>query len=285
MAETSLSYKKKDRKSSADSSEGDCHSPEDKKIKFGPGGEAEFDEVQSVFEMAEDLPPKLNAVLSKLNDMEKKLEKLDHLESYVKSLEGKIKEINTKVDRFETTRVLVNEIDKGMAFLNSEVESLKQTLEGQKEEMDTLRQENLYMGVYQRRENLRFHGIPEKKDEDNTQEVLVNFMKAELGIEDADKIEFQRVHRIGKPRSNSSGKPRQIIARFLRYSDRERVMDRATRLRGKKIGISPDFPKEIVERRKKLMPKLTAAKKAGKRASFSRPEPDKLYVEGILVDI
>ena len=100
--------------------------------------------------MAEDLLPKLNAVLRKLNDMEKKLEKLDHLESYVKSLEGKVKEINTKVDRFETTSVLVNEIDKGMAFLNSEVESLKQTLEGQKEEMDTLRQENLYMGVYQR---------------------------------------------------------------------------------------------------------------------------------------
>ena len=80
MAETSLSYKRKDRKSSADSSEGDCHSPEDKKIKCGPGGEAELDEIQSVFEMAEDLLQKLNAVLRKLNDMEKKL---DHLESYV----------------------------------------------------------------------------------------------------------------------------------------------------------------------------------------------------------
>ena len=124
--------------------------------------------------------------------MEKKLEKLDHLESYVKSLDEKIKEINAKVDRFETARVLVNEIDKGMAFLNSEVESLKQTLEGQKEEIETLRKENLYMGVYQRRENLRFHGIPEKKDEDDTHEVLAKFMKAELGIEDAEKIEFQK---------------------------------------------------------------------------------------------
>ena len=273
MAETSLSQKRKDRKSSTDSSVDDCHSPEGKKIKFEQVGEAEFDEIQSVLEMAEDLLPKLNAVLRKLDDMEKKLEKLDHLESYVKSLDEKIKEMNAKVDRFETTRVLVNEIDKGMAFLNSEVESLKRTLEGQKEEIETLRKENLY----QRRENLQFHGIPEKKDEDDTHEVLVKFMKAELGIEDAEKIELQRVHRIGKPISNSSGKPRQIIAQFLRYPDRDRVMDRATRLRGKKIGISPDFPKEIVERRKKLMPKLIAAKKAGKRAFFSRPEPDKLY--------
>ena len=129
-------------------------SPEDKKIKFGPVSEAESDEM---FEMAEDLLPKLNAVLRKVNDMENKLEKLDHLESYVKGLDEKIKEINTKVDRFETTRVLVNKIDKGMAFLNSEVKSLKQTLEGQKEEMETVRQENLYMGVYQQRGNLRFH--------------------------------------------------------------------------------------------------------------------------------
>ena len=83
MAEISLSYKRKDRKSSADSLEGNCHSPEDKKIKFGPVGEAESDEIQSVFEMAEDLLSKLNAVLRKLNDMETKLEKLDHLESYV----------------------------------------------------------------------------------------------------------------------------------------------------------------------------------------------------------
>ena len=93
--------------------------------------------------MAEDLLPKLSAVLRKLNDMEKKLEKHDLLESYAKSLDEKIKEINTKVDRFETTRVLVNEIDKGMAFLNCEVESLNQTLEGQKEELETQRQENL----------------------------------------------------------------------------------------------------------------------------------------------
>ena len=40
------------------------------------------------------------------------------------------------------------------------------------------------------------------------------------------RIEFQRVHRLGKP-NNSSDKPRPIIARFLRYSDKEMVMDQA----------------------------------------------------------
>jgi len=43
-------------------------------------------------------------------------------------------------------------------------------------------------------------------------------LKTELGMEDADELEFQRVHWIGKW-SSSDGKPRQIIARFLKYPD------------------------------------------------------------------
>jgi len=43
------------------------------------------------------------------------------------------------------------------------------------------------------------------------------------------------------------------------------------------------FPKEIVDRRKKLLPKFFAAKKAGKPAYFSQAEPDKLFIDGRLI--
>ena len=69
-------------------------------------------------------------------------------------------------------------------------------------------------------------------------------------------------------------KPRQIIARFLRYSDRERFMNNARKLKGKNFRISADLSKEIVDRRKKARPKFFAAKKAGKSAYFSRAEPN-----------
>ena len=49
---------------------------------------------------------------------------------------------------------------------------------------------------------------------------LYNFLETELGIEDARRIEFQRVHRVGKEKRNPM-EPRAIIARFLRYPDRE----------------------------------------------------------------
>ena len=50
----------------------------------------------------------------------------------------------------------------------------------------------------------------------------------------------------------------------------------------KKFGISAHLPKEIVDRRKKVLPKFFAAKKAGKSAYFSRAEPDKLFIDGRL---
>ena len=58
---------------------------------------------------------------------------------------------------------------------------------------------------------------------------------------------------------------------------------RAKKLKGKGLGISADLPKDIVNRRKQLMPKFKKAKEDGQSAFFKRSEPDKLYIEGIRV--
>ena len=120
------------------------------------------------------------------------------------------------------------------------------------------------------------------KFKENSREVLVDFFKNNLGIDDAESIELQRVHRIGKYDSEQT-KPRQMIARFLRYPEREEVFSKAGRLKGTGLGISADLPKSIVEARKKLISKFKAAKKDGKTAFFSRAEPDKLYINGVLI--
>ena len=103
------------------------------------------------------------------------------------------------------------------------------------------------MVVYQRRENLRFYGIEEDLEgAEGTRQVLISFLQSKLGIDDASDIEFQRVHRIG-PFNQQAPKPHQVIARFLRYPDRERVMSNARKLKGKKFGISAHLFKEIVD--------------------------------------
>ena len=99
-------------------------------------------------------------------------------------------------------------------------------------------------------------------------------------MENADQIEFQRVHRVGK-RVSSNGKTRQINARFLKYPQREEVMSNARKRTGKNFGISPDLPSEILERRKRKIKQFKLAKKDGKTGLFSRAEPDKLFIDGV----
>ena len=41
-----------------------------------------------------------------------------------------------------------------------------------------------------------------------------------------------------------------------------------------------DYPKEIIEIRRKQMPKLKEAKKNGLKVAFRKTEPDKLYING-----
>ena len=115
---------------------------------------------------------------------------------------------------------------------------------------------------------------------EDTRKVLVNFIEDALGIQDAKGIEFQRVHRMGKPRTGSGNGSRTVIARFLRYSDRERVFKCGRKLKDTNFKMFEDIPKELHELRKTQMDKLKKAKKDGKRAYFNKFEPDKLFIDG-----
>ena len=132
---------------------------------------------------------------------------------------------------------------------------------------------------------MKFFGIPENeasasegKDAIGTIDVLCEFLHNVLGFGDPKRnMEFQRVHRIDK---SVRGKPRPILARFLRYQDRETVLHAGFGLKDTGYMILQDFPQEIIERRRKQMPKLKEAKKRSQEVSFSKSEPDKLFIDG-----
>ena len=107
----------------------------------------------------------------------------------------------------------------------------------------------------------------------------MEFLSNQLGFHYPEEIEFQRIHRIGK----KGDRPRMIIARFLRYADRERVMNNAFKLKETDFKIFEDLPKELFSLRKKYLPAFYEAKKAGKKAVFSKSEPDKLFIDGKLI--
>ena len=108
----------------------------------------------------------------------------------------------------------------------------------------------------------------------------MEFLSNQLGFHHPEEIEFQRIHRIGKKRD----RPRMITARFLRDVDRERVMKQnAFKLKETDFKIFEDLPKEFFSLRKKYLPAFYEAKKAGKKAVFSKSELDKLFIDGKLI--
>ena len=116
---------------------------------------------------------------------------------------------------------------------------------------------------------------------ENTKEIIYNFMEQELQIQNAparNRIEFQRVHRVGKERGKKS---RPIIAKFLCYCDREEVLFKARKLlKDNTFSVYEDMPKELYELRKAQLKKLRNAKERGDTAYFSKKYLDKLFKNG-----
>ena len=75
--------------------------------------------------------------------------------------------------------------------------------------------------------------------------VLVNFIKDVPEIEDADDIKFQRVHRMEKAKKDGHGS-RIIIARFLRFPDRDRVSNAVENLKALIIRCMRTSPKSCM---------------------------------------
>ena len=102
-------------------------------------------------------------------------------------------------------------------------------------------------------------------------------MATELKIskEDVHYISCERVHRIGKS-SHTDSKLRPLIAKFTYHKDKEFVISQA---KNPNLAVARDFPKEVVGKRKLLLPTLKDAKKKGHTAALVY---DKLYINGQL---
>jgi hypothetical protein len=134
------------------------------------------------------------------------------------------------------------------------------------------------------RDNLVIVGMPEVQDEseNDIRNSLLKLFEETLLIEDASSIRIARCHRIfRRARKNQpkDARPRDIVARFAYFPDRQRVFRNARNLQGHEpqMFINEQFPAEIDRRRRVLRPVMKAAKNKNLRASLSR---DKLIIEG-----
>ena len=212
-----------------------------------------------------------NAPLAETDEKLERLLKLtDEFETYksrVKSLEGEQKSMQESLGSSQ------NEIKEIQGLQDNIAEQQKTTeasLQRVQHELAELQRRHIKLECHSRRGNLKFYGIKEREHESNeeTEDLLRKFLRTDLKIpkKDEESIQFDRVHRVSTRRESSgttNSKPRQIIVKFSSFHDKEHIKTFIEKLtKGRNLGISDDFPKEVEEMRKKLAqyPVLKAAK-------------------------
>lgn len=98
--------------------------------------------------------------------------------------------------------------------------------------------------------------------------------KMKVASDLVDAIKFERVHRMGP---KSEGRSRKIVAKFTLFKEREFIRKQWKRLEGTPFFVHEQFPKEVSDKRRKLLPRLREARKDGKTAWLAY---DTLYIDG-----
>ena len=153
--------------------------------------------------------------------------------------------------------------EKKQRDVDSMFTKLKNLEQKQRENEKQLKSDILDLKSRSMRDNLLFYGVPEEKDESDAKCVqkVLDFIESKCDIENASQnIKLHRAHRIGR---FNQAKMRPIVAKFAYYQDRENVRKCANKLQYP-LGVSQQFPREIVETRKRLIPIMKKARSEGK---------------------
>ena len=238
--------------------------------------------------MAEGIGSKLEAVIKKLEKLDTIESGLSQMHTTLASIEENVSRLDSDVEdlktKFKQLGSTVSELKENVQFNEENISDLK--LENQKLQQDVceLQKQLLYKETYSRSENVNFVGLLEEQ---------VDHMNgAQAKIEDTRGIIYKSLeHQLNIPiprhrilfclRKPKNGSSRQIIARVLRYGDKELVMGQARKnLKETEFHVYDDIPKLLYDSKKGQMKKFQKAREKGFNTYFSKAQPDKLYVNG-----
>lgn len=242
----------------------------------------------------------LQTILNRLNTMDAKLNRLDTIQSSVNSITERLNAIDTRIgdvetsqtfisDQHDTLRTKTKEAEKHIGEIRAEVKSLAAENAELKTANKSLVDDVIDLKCRSMRDNLLFFGITEQTrspevdiadlPQENCAELVYDFCESVLKINDPkDKISIDRAHRIGR---FASDKIRPIVVKFKDTSSKVTVQStlKAANLKETDYNVSEQYPQEVKERRKVLIPIMVKARSEGKKAVLVR---EKLYINNVL---
>ena len=158
----------------------------------------------------------------------------------------------------------ISEVERRVVTLEETVDDLRARPATSSAEMEALILKLDDIENRERRLNLRFVGFPPHCEQGDVITFLCDTLPTLLDVEFPHGLEFQRAHRTGPERNAREGgdldQPtpgRTIIARFLRYQDRNLVVDAARKKKDiiwndHRIMVFADYSKLVNEKRMKF---------------------------------
>jgi hypothetical protein len=266
--------------------------------------------LESIHSLLTQMNSKLTNIEIKNNSLETRLTEIERKIVSINEIQGALDTLNSKVSVIDnglnTATKEFKDLESNVSALGNVFDSIREVSENNKSLASSNKKEILKAVMGQRRleekvenelkavnevsdnvkesltdlkarsmrDNLIFSGFPEERWED-TEAILQSFLQKKYKLD--YEIPFERVHRMGKW-SEFRERPRNIVAKFTYFKDREFIRKNAARmLKGSRVWVNEQFPPEIEEKRKQLYPVLRQAKKDKKRANLIR---DTLYIEG-----
>ena len=149
--------------------------------------------------------------------------------------------------------------------------------------------EYLYDGLenienHSRRNNIKVFGIPEKNEKkgpelwEECEEVVKSEIESKLNMECGDNVIIERAHLVGKrhapirhlpDRTTVKVRPRPIIAKFLSWKDKEKIVKAARKIKPKQVQFLEDFSQRTLDKRKAMVPGVNCSKEKWQKSVFS----------------
>ncbi|GBP56023.1 hypothetical protein EVAR_97444_1 [Eumeta japonica] len=168
------------------------------------------------------------------------------------------------------TRNIMDRIDEKLTPMIEENEKLKQKIGNLENEIE-------YLKKQKKTNNIVIYGLEEREKYilELFQSVKEIF-KRDLNLS-VEENEVNRLYRLGK--NKAENKQRPVLLSFINGWKKDQIIKNKKSL--KEIYISDDYSKEVIEKRKALLPQLLEEKKKGNIAYLKY---DKLVVKGPITD-
>ena len=204
-------------------------------------------DINKMVQLFEDLKKEVKSMKCTLNDLTNSTENIN---GSTERIEKEIRGMDDKLSQMDRT---VQETDRKYMELSKKFNDLNERV--------------IKMEGQTRRNNLLFNGVPQTQNESKSEclKKIRTILEQTLKLDNAKTMQIVRCHRmeapVSGPRSGTPGRPGTIICTFQWHGDRMAVWNAKKHLRDTEYRLQEDFPKEMQDRRKTLMPIMFAARR------------------------